>query len=175
MDITELYIKNGYVTSGAFLPNNQNLTDGVVLIQVVEGEIEKIELAGLTRLQPGYVRSRLKKAASTPLNQKRLEEALQLLQLDPLIQRVNAELSAGSTSGRNILQVKITEAPAFHGGVFTANNQSPSIGSMQAGVFLVHDNLLGFGDRLATEYGTSKRVVSFGLSVKFKFISLASQ
>ena len=35
--ITNLYIQNGYVTSGAFLPNNQDLTDGVVQIQVIEG------------------------------------------------------------------------------------------------------------------------------------------
>jgi hemolysin activation/secretion protein len=155
-DITELYITNGYITSGAFLPNNQKLTDGIVKIQVVEGELEKIEITGLRRLRPVYVRSRLKKNTSTPLNRKRLEAALQLLQLDPLIQRVNAELIAGTIPGRNILQVKITEAPAFHAGVFTANNQTPSIGSTQIGVFVNHDNLLGFGDRLTTQYGITE-------------------
>jgi hemolysin activation/secretion protein len=163
-DITELYIKKGYVTSGAFLPNNQNLTDGVVEIQVVEGELEKIELSGLRRLQPVYVRSRLQKASSTPLNQKRLEEALQLLQLDPLIERVNAQLTAGSAPGSNILQVIITEAPAFHGGVFAANNQTPSIGSTQAGVFLSHDNLLGFGDSLTAEYGITEGLNIYNIS-----------
>jgi hemolysin activation/secretion protein len=152
-DITELYIKNGYISSGAFLPNNQNLTAGVVKIQVIEGELENIEITGLRRLQSVYVRSRLAQATSTPLNRQRLEAALQLLQIDPLIERVNAELTAGSIPGRNILQVKITEAPAFHGGIFTANNQAPSIGSTQLGVFINHDNLLGFGDRLTTEYG----------------------
>ncbi|MCP6762179.1 MAG: ShlB/FhaC/HecB family hemolysin secretion/activation protein [Fischerella sp. CENA71] len=154
--ITKLYIKNGYITSGAFLPSNQDITDGVVQIQVVEGELEKIELSGLKRLQPGYVRSRLEKAATIPLKQQRLEKALQLLQIDPLIQRVNAELTAGSSPGRNILQVKITEAPAFHAGVFTANNQSPSIGSVQIGAFIAHDNLSGLGDRLNAEYGITE-------------------
>lgn len=163
-DITELYIKNGYVTSGAFLPNNQSLTDGIVQIQVVEGELEKIELGGLRRLQPVYVRSRLRKASSAPLNQKRLEEALQLLQLDPLIERVNAQLTAGSTPGSNILQVTITEAPAFHGGVFVANNQTPSIGSTQAGIFLSHDNLLGFGDSLTAEYGITEGLNIYNFS-----------
>ncbi|WP_445638534.1 ShlB/FhaC/HecB family hemolysin secretion/activation protein [Nostoc sp. DSM 114161] len=163
-DITELYIKNGYVTSGAFLPNNQNLTDGVVQIQVVEGELEKIELGGLRRLQPVYVRSRLRKASSAPLNQKRLEEALQLLQLDPLIERVNAQLTAGSTPGSNILQVTITEAAAFHGGVFVANNQTPSIGSTQAGIFLSHDNLSGFGDSFTAEYGITEGLNIYNFS-----------
>lgn len=163
-DITQLYINNGYISSGAFLPNNQNLTAGVVKIQVVEGELEKIEITGLRSLQSVYVRSRLAQATSTPLNRKRLEAALQLLQLDPIIERVNAELTAGSTPGSNILQVAITEAPAFHGGIFTANNQTPSIGSTQLGVFLNHDNLLGFGDRLSAEYALTTGLNIYNIS-----------
>ncbi|NEP36153.1 MAG: ShlB/FhaC/HecB family hemolysin secretion/activation protein, partial [Moorea sp. SIO3B2] len=54
--ITELYIKNGYITSGAFLPV-QDFSKGVVKIQVVEGDLERIELEGLNRLREGYVRS----------------------------------------------------------------------------------------------------------------------
>ncbi|WP_287360225.1 POTRA domain-containing protein, partial [Moorena sp. SIO3B2] len=54
--ITELYIENGYITSGAFLPV-QDFSKGVVKIQVVEGDLERIELEGLNRLREGYVRS----------------------------------------------------------------------------------------------------------------------
>ncbi|MEW5855766.1 MAG: POTRA domain-containing protein, partial [Cyanobacteriota bacterium] len=89
--IIQLYIKNGYITSGAFLPSNQDLSSGIVQIQLVEGEVQQIEIGGLRRLREGYVRSRLERATSTPLNRQRLEEALQLLQLDPLIEQVNAE------------------------------------------------------------------------------------
>jgi len=53
--IIQLYIKNGYITSGAFLPNNQDLNSGIVQIQVVEGEIKQIEIGGLNRLREGYV------------------------------------------------------------------------------------------------------------------------
>ena len=154
--IVQLYIKNGYITSGAFLPNNQDLSSGTVQIQVVEGELEQIEIGGLRRLPEGYARSRLQLATSTPLNQQRLEEALQLLQLDPLIGRVNAELTAGSAPGRNILRVNIKEVPAFHAAIVTDNNQSPSIGSIQGSVEISHDNLLGFGDRLAAQYGRTE-------------------
>ena len=163
-DITQLYIQNGYVTSGAFVPNNQDLSSGIVKIQVVEGELEGIELGGLRRLQAGYVRSRLKRALSTPLNQKRLEEALQLLQLDPLISRVNAELTAGSTPGRNILKVTVKEAPALHAEVFAENNESPSIGSTQIGVSIADDNLLGFGDRFNFDYGITEGLNIYDIS-----------
>ncbi|WP_207713970.1 ShlB/FhaC/HecB family hemolysin secretion/activation protein [Scytonema sp. UIC 10036] len=170
--ITQLYLDNGYVTSGAFLPNNQDISSGVVKIQIVEGELENIELTGLNRLQTGYVRSRLRRATSKPLNQKRLEEALQLLQLDPLISRVNAELTAGSTPGQNILQVQIQEAPAFHAGVSIENTQSPSIGSLQGSVFIAHDNVLGFGDRFNAEYGRTEGLNLYDINYTIPINSL---
>jgi len=154
--IIQLYINNGYITSGAFLPNNQNLSSGIIQIQVVEGEVEQIEIGGLRRLREGYVRSRLERTTSTPLNRQRLEEALQLLQLDPLIERVNAELVAGTTPGSNILRVSLNEAPAFHAAFGVDNNQSPSIGSVQGSVEVSHDNLLGFGDRISAQYGRTE-------------------
>jgi hemolysin activation/secretion protein len=154
--IIQLYINNGYITSGAFLPNNQDLSSGIVQIQVVEGELEQIEIGGLRRLREGYVRSRIIRATSTPLNQQRLEEALQLLQLDPLIEQVNAELAAGTTPGRNILRVSLREAPAFHAAFGVDNNQSPSTGSIQGSVEVSHNNVLGFGDRLAAQYGRTE-------------------
>lgn len=57
--ITNLYAANGYLTSGAFLPAGQDLSGRVVQIQVVEGSLAAIQVNGLTRLQPGYVRDRI--------------------------------------------------------------------------------------------------------------------
>lgn len=154
--ITQLYINKKYITSGAFLPNNQVLNDGTVQIQVVEGELEQIEVSGLEYLQQGYVRSRLALATGKPLNQQSLEEALQLLQLDPLLEQVNAELTVGSTPGRNILRVNLKEAPTFHAGIVANNYRSPSLGSEQASLFVAHNSFLGFGDRLTAEYGITE-------------------
>lgn len=170
--ITELYVKNGYITSGAFLPNNQNVASGVVQIQVVEGELEGISILGLKRLEPIYVRSRIERLAGKPLNQKRLEEALQLLQLDPVIERVNAELTAGSTPGSNILQVTVTESPPFHVGVIFANNQSTSVGSEKASVFVTHDNVSGFGDKFSAEYGITEGLGIYNISYSIPFNAL---
>jgi len=154
--ITQLYINNGYITSGAFLPNNQDLTSGVVKIQVIEGELERIEIGGLERLPEGYVRRRLQIAATTPLNQKRLENALQLLQQNPLFERVNAELTAGSTQGSNVLRVVIKEASPLDINLRADNHQSPTIGSSQGTLEASHHNLLGFGDRLNFSYGITQ-------------------
>lgn len=170
--ITKLYIDNGYITSGAFIPNNQDIARGIVQIQVVEGELEDIAITGLQRLQPEYVRSRIARFAGTPLNQKKLEQALQLLQIDPVIERINAELTAGSSPGSNILQVKITEAPAFHAGVSFSNNQSPSVGSEQGSIFIAHDNLLGFGDQFNAEYALTEGLDTFNISYAIPFNAL---
>jgi hemolysin activation/secretion protein len=162
--ITKLYIDRGYVTTGAFLRNNQDLSSGIVQIQVVEGELEKIEIKGLDRLKENYIRSRLKLATTTPLDRKLLEDGLKLLLLDPLIERVNAELTAGSTPGRNILILDVKEASAFHVGIGGDNYRPPSIGSTQASIFASHDNLLGFGDRLSGEYGITEGLDLYNLN-----------
>ncbi|MGQ4646269.1 ShlB/FhaC/HecB family hemolysin secretion/activation protein [Lyngbya aestuarii] len=162
--ITQLYFDNGYVTSGAFLLNNQPLNSGLVQIKVVEGKVEQINISGLEHLQPGYVRQRIAIATKTPLNRQKLEEALQLLQLDPLIEQLNAELTASATPGSNILQIKLIEAPAFHSGVGVANSQSPSIGSAQVSLGATHENLLGFGDRLSAEYGITDGLDIYGIN-----------
>jgi len=154
--ITQLYIENGYVTSGAFLPNNQDLSDGDVRIQVIEGELERIEIEGLERLQESYVRDRLQRATAPPLSQPRLESALQRLQLNPVIQYVNAELTVGSAPGRSVLFVNLEEAPALQLEIGADNYQSPSIGSEQVSIQLSHINLAGFSDRLSATYGITE-------------------
>jgi hemolysin activation/secretion protein len=181
--ITQLYVNRGYITSGAFLPNNQLLRDGVIRIQVVEGTVERIDLCllspqgepptrqaqeaapqngcGSAHLQDGYVRSRLAQAATRPVSQPRIERALQLLQLNPLIQQVNAELTAGSAPGLNILSVRVREAPAFHAGIGGDNYQSPSIGSGQLSVQASHDDVLGIGDRINAGYGRTEGLDSY--------------
>lgn len=169
--ITQLYIRNGYITSGAFL-QNQPSDQGIVQIQVVEGTLEQIEINGLTHLRDRYVRSRLERSTQTPLNRQRLEEALQLLQLDPLIAQVNAELTAGTGPGRNRLRVTLQEASPWHVGFAIANDQPPSVGSIAGSVFASNDNLLGFGDRFTANYGKTEALDLYSFSYTMPFNAL---
>jgi hemolysin activation/secretion protein len=143
--VTELYISKGYITSGAIIPP-QSLTGGVIKIQVIEGSLESIIITGNRRLNSNYVRSRLGMATQTPLNQNRLLEALQLLQLNPLIENISAELQAGSRPGVNLLEVRIKEAKTFSSRIFADNRRSPSVGSFRRGAEIGELNLLGWGD-----------------------------
>ncbi|AFY39105.1 surface antigen (D15) [[Leptolyngbya] sp. PCC 7376] len=149
--ITQKYVEAGYITSGAYIPP-QTLENDVVEIQVIEGSVEEINISGLQRLRPGYVRNRLAIAAKTPVNRDRLLEDLQVLQLDPLIQNLSVELAAGIRPGSSILDVTVVEADAFNAIARIDNQRSPSVGSVRRQVGFTHRNLLGFGDRLNFSY-----------------------
>ncbi|MGB3135406.1 MAG: ShlB/FhaC/HecB family hemolysin secretion/activation protein [Nodosilinea sp.] len=151
--ITDLYFRSGYRTSGAFLPSGQDLSSRVVQIQVIEGRVEAIQVNGLSRLPESYVRDRVSLATQPPLNISRLEDALRLLQIDPLLQRVDAELTAGSRPGQNLLILDMAEADPFTAAVTVDNTRSTSIGSVQAEALALHRNVLGFGDFASARYG----------------------
>lgn len=140
--VTKLYTSAGYINSGAVIPANQTLSlKGA--IQVIEGGVKEIEVTGTRRLNSNYVHSRLALATDRPLNQNRLLEALQLLQLDPLIQNLSAELSAGSSPELSVLSVRVQEADSFNTEFFADNGRAPSVGNFRRGIRFNQANLLG--------------------------------
>ncbi len=152
--ITQLYVDRGYITSGALIPA-QTLQGGIVKIQVIEGSVEAINVTGTRRLNPDYVRSRIAIGAARPLNRERLLEALQLLQLNPLIKNLKAELSAGTRPGTSVLDVDVTEAKTFNPQIGLDNDREPSVGSFRRRLELNEANLLGLGDGLSIGYSNT--------------------
>jgi len=149
--VSQLYISKGYITSGALIPP-QTIAGGVVRILVLEGKLESINVVGTRRLNSNYVRSRLALAARGPLNEQRLLEALQLLQLSGQVANISAELQAGSRPGFNLLLVRVKEAKTFQAAIFTDNSRSPSVGSWRRGVEVREANLSGLGDSASLTY-----------------------
>ncbi|OCQ96939.1 hemolysin activation/secretion protein [Nostoc sp. MBR 210] len=166
--LTKLYIDRGYVTSGVIIPP-QTVKGGVVVLQAVEGSIEKINVTGTRRLNPNYIRDRLAIASGKPLSRDRLLTGLQLLQLDPLIKSLSTDLQAGTRPGTNILEVKVTEADSFSTQLVLDNQRSPSVGSFRRRIHLTEANLLGLGDGLSIGYtntdGSNGFDVSYSLPV----------
>lgn len=183
--VTKHYIDAGYITSGAFIPP-QTLEEKTVIIQVVEGELEGIEIKGTNRLRAEYISSRLARATIKPLNVNRLLEALQLLQLNPLIKNLSAELSAGSRPGSSFLEVTISEADSFDVQLRADNGRTPSVGSFRRQVEVREDNLLGFGDAVSLAFtntdGSNEWVFNYTVpfnsrngTVNFSFSRTSSQ
>ncbi|MEG3436536.1 ShlB/FhaC/HecB family hemolysin secretion/activation protein, partial [Pannus brasiliensis CCIBt3594] len=166
--ITKLYVDNGYITSGAFIPP-QTIENGTVKIKIVEGSLEDIRVTVRGRLNPAYVRGRIAIATGKPLNLNRLLEALQVLRLDPVISRLSAELAAGTRPGTNLLDVTVEVADTLTGSVILDNGRSPAVGGFRRGVQIEEGNLTGNGDRVRAWYlntdGSNDWDISYTLPV----------
>lgn len=152
--ITNLYTEKGYINSGAIINAGQkfNPQEAIITVEIVEGSIKEIEIKGLKRLRSAYVRDRLKIATATPFNVNKLYEALQLLQLDVLIENISAELVAGAIPQESILLVTVTESDSFTLSPILNNGRSSSVGSFRRGIRIRENNLLGFGDAIDLSY-----------------------
>ena len=174
-NVAKIYAEAGYTTSGAVISipkTTQEEGKGIVEVQVIEGELESIEVIPIKegeRLNTEYVRSRIASAAGKPLNIYRLQEALQLLQLDPLIEQISAQLSDGTRTGTSILKVEFATGKTFALQGLSDNNRTPSVGSFRRGGAISEANLLGWGDTLRGEYrnsdGSNDVEVSYTLPV----------
>jgi hemolysin activation/secretion protein len=149
--LTRYYIDHGYINSGVILPDQQ-IKNGIVNLQVIEGKLTEIVVNGTNWLRPSYIKRRIAHGIDSPLNIHHVQERLLLLQQDPLIERVNAELHPGLKPGDSQMVIHVTEARPYEAGVNAANNRSPSIGSISGQFWLQHKNLTGFGDRFYFSY-----------------------
>ncbi len=167
--ITRYYLENNYPAAFAYIPENQEvaLVDGTITMNIIEGKIEKIKITGLKRLNQNYIKSRLTRGNLTPLNQEQLIENLLLLQRNPLISKINAELSTGFTVGGVILEVAVEEANTFNIQAKLDNNRSPSVGSFRRAITISEGNLLGLGDNANVSYkntdGSNELEVNYGI------------
>jgi hemolysin activation/secretion protein len=148
--LTRAYVDAGYVTSGAVIPQ-QDVADGTLVIELIEGELESIDVDGVERLGEGYVRRRLARAIGSPLAVDDVRAGLERLLSDPAIARLDARLGPGTERGRAILEVDVDEAPPVDARLLLANDRSPSVGGTRLSALVVAPNTLGFGDETRVE------------------------
>ncbi|MCH9698552.1 MAG: BamA/TamA family outer membrane protein, partial [Gammaproteobacteria bacterium] len=153
--LSRYYVDKGYINSGAVIPD-QKLENGIVRIEIIEGQLVDIAIEGNEWLRTGYIKKRIDRGKGPPLNINNLKQRLLLLQQDPLIDVINAELQPGLKPGESLLKVRTKEARPYHMGLQIANDRSPSIGGINGKIWLAHNNLTGFGDRLSFGYGRTE-------------------
>jgi hemolysin activation/secretion protein len=153
--LTQYYLDRGYLTSRAVLVDQTLEQGSLIQIRIIEGALERIDVQGTHRINPSYIRDRLARADRKPLNTSDIENQLRLLKLDPLFSQVEASLKEGTSLGKSILRVQVTEAPAWSGKVTIDNDINPSIGSEKFELSGGTQNLTGHGDRLLLSYARS--------------------
>ncbi|KPQ39396.1 MAG: TPS family secretin [Phormidium sp. OSCR] len=160
--ITEHYEDKGYITSGAYIPP-QTTENRVVTVQILEGTLEDIQVRTSGNLNPNYVVRRIERVVVGPVNQGQLIEALQLLQLDPHIDRLSAELAAGVQPGTNLLKVQVEEPNAVTVSLGLDNDRSPTVGSFRQQANSGIANLFGIGDVASLAYGNTEGTDNWNL------------
>ena len=152
--ITARYRNDGYVLSQAVVPQQQ-IRDGVVQIQVVEGRINRVIIKDEGKLASyNYLlqyAERLK--ASQPVTQRELERYLLLLNDFPGM-RVSGVLAPSDVPGTSdlILEVTYKRIDAY---ASIDNRGSRFLGPYQAEVSGAYNGLFDTGDRLLYRYVVS--------------------
>ena len=164
--ITRLYVDNGYINSGAVIPD-QDVVHGEVIIQVIEGSLDEIDIQGLDVLRKSYVENRIRRGAGPPLRVPDLQERMQILLDDPAIERLDARLGPSARLGAARLDVEAVEAPRFTGSGRFDNFRSPAVGELGGESDITVRNALGFGDpmRLEVEGSDGLRRVAFNYAL----------
>ena len=152
--ITQLYLSKGYITSQALFDplDPQSIVNGIALIKIIEGEIERIDIVGNVQTNPDYVRSRLELGISKPFNANLAEDKLRVLRVDPLFRKVTSSIKPSKNVGKSIIIVQLEEANQLSGSVNFDNYSPVSVGSERLGAALTYRNLTGLGDTLSASY-----------------------
>jgi hemolysin activation/secretion protein len=158
--LTLYYVNHGYINSGAVIPD-QKVENGVIRIQIVEGQLSGIQVKGNKRLRSKYVTERLAFGAGPPLNINELREQLQIMLQDPALERVSADLRPGDRPGEANLLVNMEDAPLVSVTSTFDNHLSPSLGAVEGRVFATLHDPTGWGDTLSTEGDFAEGLTDF--------------
>jgi hemolysin activation/secretion protein len=150
--VTLHYVNHGYINSGAVVPD-QNPTNGVIVIRIIEGVLSEIDLQGNTWLRDGYIKSRVARWSAAPLNVNELGEGLQLLRQNPNVRQINAELRPGLAPGESRLELRVQDQQPFRVGLQIDNQRPPTVGAYQLWLLTSDLNLTGHSDPLDFRYG----------------------
>ncbi len=159
--VTRAYVERGYVSSWASLPD-QELSGGMVEIQITEGVIDHVAVRTDGRLRRGYLEARLRRVLDGPLQVSRVERELQLLERDPNVHTVKGAVVPGPQRGVSSLELDVAEKRGLSASLELDNGISPSVGSERSRIELAHTDLTGWGDELRAHYGRTHGLVEMG-------------
>ncbi|ACB54278.1 hypothetical protein cce_4932 [Crocosphaera subtropica ATCC 51142] len=149
-EVSQFYWNKGFLTSEAYPPVEQDISQGVVTIKVIEGELDKIDITdGFGRkIENSLIKNWLHRQAGKPLNVDDLLEGLQLLKIKYNLTKIESELQKGTLPKFSNLKLKIEQGEQYR--IHLQGNNYGSFNSGQeAGNFqFIANNLSGKSDKL---------------------------
>lgn len=177
--VTNLYIESGYITTRAFLPE-QNLNEGRLIIKVHEGQIEDIEFGSKNKQTEGKTFTSLPIKKDQILNLKDLEQSVDILN-NHGHRKANIFLKPGDTPGSSIVVIDNIASKKWHINTGIDNAGSKNKGRNQIFANFGFDSLFGLHESYNFGYRVSAadheqnfmRSYSFGLSIPYGYNTLS--
>lgn len=150
--LTHLYVEAGYVTSRAYIPQ-QNLASGELQLHVIEGYVESVRIEGgprrlLLTAFPGLV--------GRPLNLREIEQGLdQLNRLRSAAATI--QFVPGTEAGATEVVIRYQRANPLNLSLGYNNSGQESTGLYKANLGLGWDSPLGLSDFLHISHSTNAR------------------
>lgn len=170
--VSNEYISRGFITSRAFI-QPQDLSKGVLVLDILEGKLEKIEL---DHQQPLMLKTVFPHLQGEILNLRDIEQGMEQINRLSAYQ-VQIDIQPGSQIGYSIVQLTRQKRFPLLASVGIDNSGQKSTGENQLFANLTADNLLRIADQWyiggtnSLNYGTSHDANSFmaGVSVPYGY------
>ena len=160
-EVTNLYIKRGYVTARAFVPA-QDLGSGKLEIRIIEGEVESIRLnedspADRRRIAAAFPSGMVGK----PLNLRDIEQGMDQLNRLP---SGNAQLRIEPGGKAGASRIVVTDQPGriWRFRIGLDNSGQKSTGQTKGSVSVAKDNVLGLNDMLSLNLNADAKALLDG-------------
>ncbi len=160
--LTKYYQAQGYGLARAAVPQ-QEMTNGSVILQVIEGRIGKVDVQGATRTRAAVIQ---KQAAALQGGQVYTDAAMDrsiMLANDLPAVQAQAVLEPGSEFGTADLTYKVTETPEVSGLVSVDDYGRRDVGLWRLNAEADVNSLTGSGDKLSADVThTDHNLLNFG-------------
>lgn len=173
--ISTYYQQHGYGYSRAYLPQ-QNLSQGIVRINVLEAYYDKTQIDNQSRTQNWLIEQTVASLKQGErINSDQMQQQLKLLNRLKGVNTRNV-LSPGTTVGSSQLNVEVQNASLINGYIGADNfgNKYTSRVRGTAGVSV--NNLAGLGDELSLDLMTAGKRMNYGrIGYAFTFTGMGTR
>lgn len=151
--VTFLYVERGFITSRAYLPE-QDLSDGDLQIVVVEGNLSGIIMDGEPAAHHSQILTAFPGLVGKPVNLRDAEQGLD--QINRLKSRsATTEMSPGEEVGDTILLVTTEHGKPWNITIGSNNLGGQSTGEYQSKIDITFDDLIGLNEQWSLGYQRS--------------------
>ena len=149
-EVSNWYIRRGFITSRAFIPE-QNLAGGELHLTVIEGRIEKLQLEGESG---GALRMAFPGLEGQILNLRDIEQGMEQINRLRSVP-VQIEILPSKTPGYSVVNLTATPEFPLRASLSIDNSGQKSTGIGQLGGALTGNNLLGLAEQWLVSGGRS--------------------